>query len=118
LLRDVKRFGARRKIAGSRHCLAGPLAAGSPSQEGRERDPLRTKRSLRIDGAPSEQRTSFVPSRPNPRAQEPGYVFRRDLDPQRCVQRVDVEVPQILVEIFTLRRQGVAKIMHRRGARR
>src|SRR5580704_10153424 len=34
-------FRARRKIVGGRHCVAGPLAAGSPSQEGRERGPLR-----------------------------------------------------------------------------
>ncbi len=36
-------FRARRKIVGGRHCVAGPLAAGSPSQEGRERGPLRKK---------------------------------------------------------------------------
>ena len=31
----------RRKIAGRRHCRAGPLAAKSPSQEGRGRGALR-----------------------------------------------------------------------------
>src|SRR5216684_2490454 len=99
-------FRARRKIVGGRHCVAGPLAAGSPSQEGRERGPLRKKRSLRIDGAASGRGTSFVPySRPNPRAQEAGYVFRRDLDAQRCAQRIDIEVLQILIEVSTLGRQ-------------
>src|SRR6476620_4776303 len=79
---------ARRKIAGSRHCVAGPLAAGSPSQEGRERG-LSEQRSLRIDGAASEQGTSLVPySRPNPRAQEPDHVFRGELESQSCTQRV------------------------------
>ena len=33
--------GARRKIAGRSHCRAGPLAARSPSQEGRGRGPFR-----------------------------------------------------------------------------
>src|ERR1700675_2323708 len=46
-------FRARRKIVGGRHCVAGPLAAGSPSQEGRERGPLRRQEKLQIDGASS-----------------------------------------------------------------
>src|SRR4030088_2468913 len=69
-------FRAPRKIVGGRHCVAGPLAAGSPSQEGRERSLSNNGRSLGIDGAPSGQSKSFVPySGRNPRTQEPGYVF-------------------------------------------
>src|ERR1700730_18763389 len=71
-------FRARRKIVGSRHCVAGPLAAGSPSQEGRERGPLRKKRSLNIGGAPASS-----PSRLNPRDQEPANVLQGELDAQR-----------------------------------
>src|SRR4051812_30337537 len=78
-------FRARRKIVGGRHCVAGPLAAGSPSQEGRERGPLRKRRSPRIGGAPSERSKSFVPySGRNPGTQESGHVFRGELDAQRC----------------------------------
>src|SRR5882757_4579981 len=74
-------YRARRKIVGGRHCLAGRLAAGSPSQEGRERGPLRKRRSLRIGGAPSERSKSFVPySGRNPGTHESGHVFRGELN--------------------------------------
>src|ERR1700730_4597492 len=52
-------FRARRKIAGGRHCVAGPLAAGSPSQEGRERGLVRKGGASGIDDAPSEHDISF-----------------------------------------------------------
>src|ERR1700682_2654030 len=75
-------------------------AAGSPSQEGRERGPSDNRRGSMIDDVPSERRSSLVPcSGPNARIQEPAHVFRGELDLQRCTQRVDVEVPQILIEI-------------------
>src|SRR5258708_35854348 len=85
LFRDVKRpFRARRKIVGGRHCVAGPLDAGSPSQEGRRRGPLRKKRSLNIGGAPSGRGPASSPSRLNPRDQEPANVLQGELDASRC----------------------------------
>src|SRR5450755_950485 len=99
-------FRARRKIVGERHCVAGPLAAGSPSQEGRERGPLRRQEKLQIDGTSSGWSTDLIPyTDPDARAQEPGQVSRNELDAQRCTQRVDVEVSQILVEVSKLRRE-------------
>ena len=106
LPRDVKRhFRSRRKIVAERHCVAGPLAAGSPSPEGRERGPLRQEEGSRIDGEPSGRCTGFVPhSGPNARTQEPSHVLRGELALQSCTQRGGIGVTQILVEISRLRR--------------
>ena len=48
-------------MVGSRHCVAGPLAARSPSQEGRERGPLRRQEKFQIDGASSGRSTDLIP---------------------------------------------------------
>jgi ribosome modulation factor len=61
---------------------------------------------LEIDGASSGRSTDLIPyTDPDARAQEPGQVSRDELDAQRCTQRVDVEVSQILVEVSKLRRE-------------
>ena len=75
------------------------------------RGPLRQQERLRIDGAPSGWRSSLIPcAGPDARTQEPDHVFRGELDTQRCTQRVDASVSQILVEISTRGDSTIASI--------
>ena len=94
---------ARRKIAGSRHCLAGSLAAGSPSQKAGDRSSPTHQETpaIRREGIRS---TAFV-SRTGGESElhEARYVLRDELHSQRCPKRIDAETSEILVEIAAAR---------------
>ena len=96
--------GARRKIAGRRHCRAGPPAAPSPSQKAVGAALVRHA-GPRPTGHERQSTRRRSPRLGRRRQHEARDVLRRELDPQGRPQRVDAERAQIVVEVAEPRRQ-------------
>ena len=94
-------MGRRRKIAGPRHCLSGPLAARSPSQKAVGAVLSDDWRELPRDGMCENASAAAHRGRRAGRLSrhEANDVLLDDLHPDSCPQSIDAKRTEIFVEV-------------------